>query len=106
MEPLENDELSDLELDRILREWNAPAAPARLRAALFPAVHQPWWRQMWSASVRVPAPAFCFLTIVIALAAWRWIVPAPSPTPGLSFNQWKPVAELRPRLIRSSNVPN
>src|SRR5688572_27769045 len=104
MEPLENDELSDLELDRTLREWKAPAAPARLRATLFPAIHEAWWQRIWSASVRVPVPAFCLLTILVGLAAWRWIASAPSPTLGLDFNQWKPVAELRPQLIRSSNV--
>ena len=105
MEPLENDDLSDLELDRILNEWKTPAAPARLRTALFPQ-RAPWWRAVWTASVRVPAPALYVLALLILLALLR---PGPQvlqPRAGLDFNEWKPVAELRPKVIRSGNVPN
>ena len=46
MEPFEKDELSEGELDRILGEWASPVAPARLRAAVFPDSHAPWWRKL------------------------------------------------------------
>jgi hypothetical protein len=105
MEPLENDDLSDLELDRILNEWKTPAAPARLRTALFPQ-RAPWWRAVWTASVRVPAPALCVLALLILLAVLRSTPRASEPVGGLDFNQWQPVAELRPKVIRSGNVPN
>src|SRR5258706_14637934 len=75
MEPFENDELTDSELDAFLSSWMAPLAPVRLREALFP-VAKPWWRALWSASFRVPLPvAFC-LAIMLAFVAWRWLTPA------------------------------
>ena len=50
MEPFEKDELSDQELDGLLREWTAPAAPARLRAAVF-GPPRPRWQRLWRASI-------------------------------------------------------
>ena len=94
----ENDELTDLELNRLLREWSTPAAPPRLRSALFPR-REPWWR----VSVRIPVPALCVLVLLIGLVVWRRSVPPPS---GLDFNEWRPVAELRPVVMRGNHVPN
>ena len=138
MEPFENDELSDRELDALLSAWIAPPAPARLRTAVFPA-SKPWWRTLWSASFRVPVPvAFC-LAIMLAFVAWRWLTPGaprvvirtervevpvvkrevltntiyrdrivhvPAATAGLNVHELQPVAELRPRIIRSPNAQN
>src|SRR5258708_7241505 len=143
MEPFEDDELSDRELDALLSAWIAPPAPARLRAVVFPA-SKPWWRTLWSASFRVPVPvAFC-LAIMLALVAWRWvawrwltpvapgvvirtervevpvvknevltrtvyrdrIVHVPAAPAGLNVHELQPVAELRPRIIRSRNAQN
>jgi hypothetical protein len=74
MEPFENNELTDREMDALLSAWTAPPAPARLRAAVFPA-SKPWWRNLWRASFRVPVPvAFC-LAIMLAFVAWRWLTP-------------------------------
>ena len=138
MEPFENDELSDRELDALLSAWIAPPPPACLREAVFPA-SKPWWRTLWSASFRVPVPvAFC-LAIILALVAWRWLNPGaprvvirtervevpvvkkevltntvyrdrivhvPAPAAGLNVHELQPVAELRPRIIRSRNDQN
>ncbi|MGA3095057.1 MAG: hypothetical protein ABSF25_01275 [Bryobacteraceae bacterium] len=123
MEPFDKDELSDRELDAILAAWESPPAPARLRAAVFPEASKPWWRALWSASIRVPVPVACFLVLALAFAAWRWfppaapravtktvyrdrIVRAPADTAGSNSHQLQPVAELRVRIIRSRNAKN
>ncbi len=75
MEPFEKDELSDRELDAILPAWRCPPAPARLRAAVFPAASRPWWRALWNLSFRVPMPVACGLAIMLALLVWRGFTP-------------------------------
>lgn len=139
MRPFEDDELSDQELDALLPEWSIPPAPARLRAAVFPDRSRPWWRRLWTASVRVPAPVACCLMVLLALGAWRWVVPTTPrvlirtervevpvtktevvtktvfrdrvvrvrvPVPERNLSELQPVAELRPRVIRSGHVQN
>ena len=128
MEPLD-----DRELDAVLREWNVPGAPAGLRAAVFgPAA--PWWRRFWTLSIRVPLPVACALMLLLAgtvFAVWRRPAPVPlKPAPPQvivetktvevpvvkervvyrdrprASTAWKPVAELRPRIIRSGQHEN
>jgi hypothetical protein len=123
MEPFEADEMSDRELDAILAAWESPPTPARLRAAVFPGASKPWWRALWSASIRVPVPVACCLALALALFAWRWfplvaprvvtktvyrdrIVRAPADNPAPSIHELQPVAELRVRVIRSQNGKN
>jgi hypothetical protein len=99
MEPFREDELSDQELDAILREWKAPGPPAHLRAALFPDGSRGWWRKVWSLSIRVPVPVMAMVAIMLALAAWRGLYQAePRERTG---HELQPVAELRPVIIRS-----
>jgi hypothetical protein len=130
MEPFEQDELSQQELNDLLKEWQAPAPPRHLRTALFPEISLPWWRRLWTASIRVPLPVACCLALLLAVAVWRVALP-PSPLPvppavlhtqsaeppveperasvprqSLTFNELRPVAELRPRIIRSQNAKN
>ncbi|HYL74636.1 MAG TPA: hypothetical protein VEU96_10545 [Bryobacteraceae bacterium] len=141
MEPFEKDELSDAELDHILRSWSAPAAPARIRAAVFPASSTPWWKRFLTMSIPVPLPvAFC-LAFLIAAGVWRWTRPvapvapqvlvktqrvevpvvqdrvvtkyvyrnapvAQSAVHSVGFDELRPVAELRPRIIRNGNAKN
>ena|ERR1035438_7385819 len=110
MEPFERDELSQQELDDLLKEWQAPAPPPHLRAALFPEGPRPWWRRIWTISIRVPLPVACCLGLLFAAAAWRIAQPAPErvvvPAHGLTFTELKPVAELRLRIIRRVNAKN
>jgi hypothetical protein len=126
MEPFEHDELSDSELDSLLKKWEAPPAPARLRAAIFPEEARSKWRRFWGASFRVPLPVAGALAIALALGAWQWRKPgAPRElvrTERVEVPVWKervivrtvvryraapplqtlrPVAELRPRIIRT-----
>jgi hypothetical protein len=133
MEPLEHDELSQSELTGMLQEWEAPEAPARLRAAVFPHADAPWWRRLWHASIRVPLPVACALAALAGVLALR--VPKPpaptvvvrtervqvpvererivtryiyrqAPSHGLTFQELRPVAELRPRIIRRNDAQN
>ena len=122
MEPFEKDELTDGELDALLPQWKAPSAPARLRSAVFGERRTPWWGRMWSASIRVPAPVACGLLVVAGLAGVAMLraprvvvrterveVPVVQERvvyrdrPAVAEAAWKPVRELRPRIIRGSN---
>jgi hypothetical protein len=132
MEPFEKDELSDLELDRMLPQWKAPDAPARLKSAVFPKRSGPWWRRLWTTSIRVPVPVLCAVMVIMAVVATRWARPVPPPQvvvktervevpviqervvtrtvyrerPATMQLAWRPVRELRPRIIRSGNAQN
>jgi hypothetical protein len=134
MEPFDREELSQQELDDLLQEWRALAPSPHLRAALFPEGRRPWWRRIWTVSIRLPLPVACCLGLLLAAALWRTVQPAPpasKPTVvapagrredavepdrtaasklaaahGLTFNELKPVDELRPRIIRRKNAKN
>ncbi len=108
MKPFDDSELTDEELGEVLRQWGAPAAPARLRAALFPETRAPWWRR----SIRVPVPVAACLAVLLAAGAWRLLTsprPAPPARPEvqtLTFRNFQPVSEFRPRIIRRGHVQN
>ncbi len=105
----ENDELSERELDAILRAWKSPVAPARLRAAVFPEARVRWWN--WT--VRVPLPVAFGLAVLVALAAWRSFTPRTIyreiVVPVSSVNGpggLPPEMVLEPRIIRGGDVQN
>ena len=127
MEPSDKNQLSDQELDELLRKWKAPEAPVRLRAALF-GVPEPWWRRVWSASLRVTLPAACALMAALSMAGWRVSRPAAprvvtqtervevpvvqervvtrtvyraAPQCNPAAGGLEPVSALRPRIIRT-----
>ena len=124
MEPFEKDELTDRELDAMLPQWKAPSASARLKAAVFGERRAPWWRRLWSASIRVPAPVACALAVLLMLLAVRWSRLSGAPPQVVVRTErvevpvvqervvyrdrpiadavWQPVAELRPRIIRGN----
>jgi hypothetical protein len=128
MEPFENQELTDHELDGMLREWNTPPAPAHLRGALFPEQRH-WWKR----SIRLPIPVAGCAALLLMLMLWRTATTAPARTivktewvevpvvtertvtkvvyrekppaeRSLTFHNLRPVAELRPRIIRSTHA--
>jgi hypothetical protein len=136
MEPFEKDELTESELDRLLAGWTAPEAPARLRASIFLESSAPWWKRLWLSSVRIPVPVVCALLLAIATAVWIGAKPrAPQivvktervevpvvqervvtkfvtkyvhqqEPSSFDIHGLKPVAELRPRIIRSGDAKN
>lgn len=117
MEQFDREDLTDRELDAMLPEWKAPDAPARLRAAVFPRKSR--WGQFWSMSIRIPLPVACALLLLACAAAWLWprsSSPKPAPpqaavgtmsaqAPQKSI-EWRPVTELRPRVIRGGKHEN
>jgi len=123
MEPFEKDELSDRELNNLLPQWKAPDAPARLRGAVFPESRRPWWRRLWTASIRVPLPVACALLALLAFALGRLSRTPPPPRVVVKTERvevpvvqerivtrtvyrapdavaWRPVRELQPRILR------
>jgi hypothetical protein len=123
MEPFEKDEMTDRELDGMLAQWKAPLAPARLKATVFGERRMPWWRRAWSGSIRVPVPVACTLVVLVAIAAAvmmrtprvevrtvRVEVPVVQERivyrdrPVVAEVAWRPVRELRPRIIRGSDA--
>lgn len=132
MEPFEEDELSDLELDGMLPQWKAQGAPAHLRSAVFPKRSGPWWHRLWSRSIRVPLPVACAVLVVMVVGAAQWARPVPPPRvvvrtervevpvirervltrtvyrdrPAATAVAWQPVRELQPRIIRNANGQN
>jgi len=132
MEPFEPDDLSDRELDEILRQWESPEPPARLRTALFPETARPWWQRMWGTSIHIPVPlGAALVTAAVALAVWRWPSPPVAPptriervevpvmqerivtvyrdrpsAPAVDLQKLQPVAELRPVILRRNHAQN
>ena len=125
MEEDKEQELTDSELDALLREWKTPPLAARLRAKLFAAPRADWWHRFWGASIRIPIPAAACILVLLALGAWRWLTPGtqlgrvivkqqrvevPFDSAGMSgplataFGGLRPVAVLQPRIIRSRNA--
>src|SRR5262245_22715855 len=95
MEPLDEDGLKQL-----LRKWEAPPAPPTLTKRLFP--QKPWWRWLFSGTIRVPVPVALAVAILLAL----WIqLSRPSSTPPavqsgtVSLADFQPVRQLQPVVV-------
>lgn len=75
--------MDEEELNRLLREWEAPAAPGDLRPR--PA-RPPLWRWLLTGSIRVPVPAALAVVLVVPFfwTGGAWPVPSGlwEPTPG------------------------
>jgi hypothetical protein len=98
MEPLNDDEMRDL-----LRQWEVPPAPPHLEARIFGRPREPWFRWLLTGSVRVPVPAL--LLLVAVLSALTYLLPrerqaaSPAYMQEVSFSDFQPVAELKPRIV-------
>ena len=72
MDPFDkHDDLSEQELDDLLKKWKTPGAPPHIRASVFP---RPvgWWRGFWKTSLRIPIPAAsCLVLLAAALFGWQ-----------------------------------
>lgn len=88
MEHISGDELSDSELDGMLAQWKVTGGPRRVAV--------PWWRR----SVRVPLPVAAAIFVAIVYGAIRLAAPAPVVV------KWRPVNEIKLRIIRSGNAEN
>jgi hypothetical protein len=116
MEERERPELTNPELDALLQEWRTPVAPPRLRSAVFPRRSVPWYGR-WLTSISIPVPVVAILCVLLVLLGWQWGARREraraetahggvATAPAVTFQGFSPVAELRPRIIRSHHAPN
>ena len=102
MEPL-----NDLELNRLLEQWRAPAAPPDLARRVLPA-RKSRWQWLYRGTIRVPVPVG--LALLALLAAFLFFRPPvrvarpPVARPSIahttvSLSDFQPVRKLQPRLI-------
>ena len=97
MEPLDEKELNSL-----LREWKAPAAPATLRGrvALRPVS---WPRWFLTGTIRVPVPVGVLAVLVLFVLLWSGrSAPAPvvQPASSITLTDFQPVRQLEPVIYR------
>lgn len=101
MEPL-----NDRELDQLLKQWSAPAAPPGLTGP----VGRPWWSWLLRGTIRIPVPVGAALLIVVALwAYWRESGTTRTPQPAVkavSLGDFQPVTQLEPRVVGRANEGN
>ena len=100
MEPLD-----DKELKQLLRQWDAPPAPATLKRRVFGP--QSRWSWLLTGSFRVPVPVAFAAVILVAF----WIYYSRPGTPevsqpvtvaqpaSVSLTDFKPVRQLEPILV-------
>lgn len=100
MEPL-----NDKELNELLRRWEAPGAPASLMEKFLPRPERlPWWRWLWSGSIRVPVPiglaviAILLSSVFVVVNHRRTTVRKPGE---VTLSDFQPVKQLQPRITRS-----
>src|SRR5688572_27167425 len=98
------DPMDDRDLNQLLREWQAPDAPAHLKAPERPT---PWWAWLLTGSIRVPVP----VGLAAALLVGFWLyATAParepvagtapvSPEPVVSLADFQPVEEVEIRVV-------
>jgi hypothetical protein len=100
-----DDQLTDAQLDAMLREWQAPTPPARIRAAVFGKRRTAWWGR----SIRLPLPVAACLALLFGAALWRAVAPRPPAAPqvrAVTFEELRPVTDFQPRIIRRGHAQN
>lgn len=103
MQPLNDDELR-----RVLREWDAPAAPSileqRVLGAATPSPVNRWLQWLATGSIRIPVPVgIAAVLVLVFLAVYALEQPRPV---RVNLAEFQPVKELKPRIIRSSHEGN
>ncbi len=95
--------MNDHELDDLLRRWEAPAAPEHLEARIFGA-RPSAWHWLLRGSVRIPVPVM----LALLLLAGVWFAWSPKKNEAakpavheVRLSDFQPVAEIKPRIIRS-----
>src|SRR6185295_9089972 len=100
MEPLD-----DKELNQLLRQWGAPAAPASLRNKVAPRPMS-WRRWLLTGTIRVPVPVG--VAGVFILVIWMWAgrttpTPGAQPASSITLADFQPVRQLEPVVISNSD---
>ena len=100
MEPLD-----DKELNQLLRQWDAPAAPSSLRNKVAP-TPMSWHRWLLTGTIRVPVPVGVAAALI--LSVWMWAgrttpTPIPQPASSITLADFQPVRQLEPVVISNSD---
>ena len=95
--------MTDDELRSMLREWEAPGAPASLRGRVLPVrrFSLRWWL---SGELRVPVPvALALAACVVALGVYALMRPVlrPSSSKDASLSDFQQVQRFDPRIVRT-----
>jgi hypothetical protein len=105
MEPL-----NDKELDAFLSEWQAPPAPPSLEERFFPRAQPvPWWRWLAGGTIRIPVPIATAIVAILMTAVFFGVWnrrPTGPPRREVGFSDFRPVNQLKPRIIRRSHESN
>jgi hypothetical protein len=98
---MEREPLDDQELARVLRQWEAPRAPASLRGRLRQAVRPPRWRWWLTGTIRVPVPVGVAVFVLMALLAYGRLPGAGSEraAPSVTLADFVPVSSFEPVLV-------
>jgi hypothetical protein len=100
----------DRQLRKLLQEWRVEDAPESLDARVLgprqAPFKDPWWRSLWTGSIRIPMPIAlsCAAAVIwMGVELTRQSSAAPPPVasqPGVSLAEYQPT-EMHVRLIRS-----
>ncbi len=94
----------DPQLSELLREWEVGGAPPSLEERVL-GRRQPWWRFLFTGSIRVPVPvglvAVAALVVLAVFAARERIAPETTPGTVVSLRDFRPVDQPNVRIIRS-----
>ena len=98
MEPMNDDELN-----RALREWQAPSAPAGLERRILARTRSKPTLLRWvmTGSMRVPVPVVLCLVAILLVLTFR------QPKPPVSdLSDFQQVKEFKPRVVRTTHATN
>ena len=92
--------IDDQELSRLLRQWDAPAAPLGLKHRVFQQ-RRPSWRWLLTGTIRVPVPLGAAALALLALWAYSNVstfAPVTRSEPTVSLADFRPVDQIEPRI--------
>jgi hypothetical protein len=89
--------MTDDELRSMLRTWQAPPAPERLRARIF---RRRWtlFRWLLSGEIRVPVPVALAALCLLLFVTYRAVRP-----PAASLSDFEQVRQFQPRIVRTAH---
>jgi hypothetical protein len=88
--------MNDEELRSLLREWEAPRAPASLRGRVLR--NQPWsWGWLMTGERRFALPLALASVSLIVFSGW-WLL---RPRPAGTLSDFEQVTRFEPRIVRN-----
>lgn len=93
--------MNDDELRELLRTWEAPSAPASLKARILES-RSSWWRWLFTGSIRLPVPAAVGAVLLIVFLCSQLLRPPEPLAAETTLADFQPVQEFNPRIVRST----